>query len=262
MSYEFIKEILESEDFFKEYQNYNSVNERNNITNFLDNIETNKKYYRMNINKNKKYKKEVTEDTTTIKEINGLVNRITDMNYYKIKPLIIEKIKSEHLIPYLIENICDNAILHHKYISLYVGVLKEINSKNKVKMIMKICNKYHSKFFDKKESDVNNMSYQELCLKNKNIDNIIGLSLFITYLEKEQIINGLIDNILEPYMDNILIIEDNVEIYKMILSFYNISQIHYKNTKIPDVYVNKLTTLKEKTKSSKIKFKIMDILGE
>ena len=96
----------------------------------------------MNINKNKKYKKEVTEDTSTIKEINGLVNRITDMNYYKIKPLIIEKIKSEHLIPYLIENICDNAILHHKYISLYVGVLKEINSKNKVKMIMKITSNF------------------------------------------------------------------------------------------------------------------------
>ena len=262
MSYEFIKEILESEDFLKEYSKYNSVNKRDNITNFLDNIETNKKYYRMNINKNKKYKKEVTEDTTTIKEINGLVNRITDMNYFKIKPLIIEKIKSEHLVPYLIENICDNAILHHKYISLYVGILKEINSKNKVKMIIKICNKYHSKFFDKKESDVDNMSYQELCLKNKNIDNIIGLSLLITYLEKEQIINGLIDNILEPYMDNILIIEDDVEIYKMILSFYNISQIHYKNKTIPDVYVNKLITLKEKTKSSKIRFKIMDILGE
>ena len=63
------------------------------------------------------------------------------------------------------------------------------------------------------------MTYHELCLKNKNIDNIIGLSLFITYLEKEQIINGLIDNILEPYMDNILIIEDDVEIYKMILRY-------------------------------------------
>ena len=53
--YEFIKEILESEDFLKEYSKYNSVNKRDNITNFLDNIETNKKYYRMNINKNKKY---------------------------------------------------------------------------------------------------------------------------------------------------------------------------------------------------------------
>ena len=50
------------------------------------------------------------------------------MNYLNIKPLIIEKIKSEHLIPYIIENICDNSILHHKYISLYVGILKEIKS--------------------------------------------------------------------------------------------------------------------------------------
>ena len=263
MSYEFIKGILDSEDFLKEYQKYSSMKtERKNITNFLDNIETNKKYYRMNINKNKKYKKEVTEDTGTIKEINGLVNKITDMNYSKIKPLIIEKIKSEHLIPYLIENICDNAILHHKYISLYVGILNEIKTENKVKMIMKICSGYHSKFFGKKENDIKDMSYQELCLKNKNIDNIIGLSLFITYLEKEKIIKGYIDNILEPYMDNILIIEDDVEIYKMILSFYNISQIHYENKKLPNVYIDKLEILKNKTSSPKIKFKIMDIFGQ
>ena len=54
------------------------------------------------------------------------------------------------------------------------------------------------------------MTYQELCSKNKNIDNIIGLSLFITYLEKENILVDYIDNILKPYMDNILIIEDDV----------------------------------------------------
>jgi hypothetical protein len=216
----------------------------------------------MNINKNKRYKKEVAEDTSIIKEINGLVNKITDMNYEKVKPLIIEKIKSQHLIPYLIENICDNSILHHKYISLYVGILKEIKSDNKSKIILKICNKYHSKFFDKKEGSVGDMTYQELCSKNKNIDNIIGLSLFITYLEKENILVDYIDNILKPYMDNILIIEDNSEIYKMILSFYNISQIHYENKDIPELYVSKLNELKLKTKSSKIKFKIMDILGE
>ena len=105
MSYEFIKEILESDDFLSEYSNYIKLNKRDDVITFLDNIETNKKYYRMNINKNKRYKKEVAEDTSTIKEINSLVNKITDMNYEKIKPLIIEKIKSEHLIPYLIENI-------------------------------------------------------------------------------------------------------------------------------------------------------------
>lgn len=262
MSYEFIKEILESDDFLSEYSNYIKLNKRDDVITFLDNIETNKKYYRMNINKNKRYKKEVAEDTSTIKEINSLVNKITDMNYEKIKPLIIEKIKSEHLIPYLIENICDNSILHHKYISLYVGILKEIKSDSKSKIILKICNKYHSKFFDKKEGSVGGMTYQELCSKNKNIDNIIGLSLFITYLEKENILVNYIDNILKPYMDNILIIEDDSEIYKMILSFYNISQIHYEDKNIPEIYVSKLNELKSKTKSSKIKFKIMDILGE
>ena len=262
MSYEFIKGIIESDEFLSEYSNYIKLNKRDDITTFLDNIETNKKYYRMNINKNKRYKKEVAQDTSIIKEINSLVNKITDMNYLNIKPLIIEKIKYDHLIPYIIENICDNSILHHKYISLYVGILKEIKSEHKTKIILKICNNYHSKFFDKKESDEQNMTYQELCSKNKNIDNIIGLSLFITHLEKENIIEDYIDNILKPYMDNILIIEDDVEIYKMILSFYNISQIHYKDKNIPELYVSKLNELKSKTKLSKIKFKIMDILEQ
>ena len=75
------------------------------VITFLDNIETNKKYYRMNINKNKRYKKESCSRYIYIKEINSLVNKITDMNYENIKPLIIEKVKSEHLIPYIIENI-------------------------------------------------------------------------------------------------------------------------------------------------------------
>ena len=77
MSYEIIKEILKSEDFLQEYKKYNLINKKENIINFLDNIETNKKYYRMTINKNRRYKKIVTEDTTTIKEINSLVNKIT-----------------------------------------------------------------------------------------------------------------------------------------------------------------------------------------
>ena len=53
------------------------------------------------------------------------------------------------------------------------------------------------------------------------------------------------------------------EIYKTILSFYNISQIHYEDKNIPELYVSKrLNELKSKTKSSKIKFKIMDILEQ
>ena len=51
---------------------------------FLDSIDINKKYYRMNINKNKRYKKETTEDTQLIKNINSLINKLTDSNYEKV----------------------------------------------------------------------------------------------------------------------------------------------------------------------------------
>ena len=50
------------------------------------------------------------------------------------------------------------------------------------------------------------------------------------------------------------------DIYKMLVSFYSISQIHY--TFIPERYQKILKQLKSNTKSSKIRFKIMDILGE
>ena len=106
------------------------------------------------------------------------------------------------------------------------------------------------------------MSYQELCLKNKNTDNIIGLSLLISHLEKEKIINNYIDDVLQPFMNNILNINDENEIYKMLISFYNISQIHYEDKEIPKYYINILTNLKQKNLSSKIKFKLMDILNE
>ena len=59
------------------------------LSDFLDNIQTNRKYYRTGIQKNKKYKKEVTEDTNIIKTINSLINRTTLNNYDTIKPKII-----------------------------------------------------------------------------------------------------------------------------------------------------------------------------
>ena len=49
------------------------------------------------------------------------------------------------------------------------------------------------------------------------------------------------------------------EIFKMLTSFYNISQLYYEE--IPSKYKGKLVELKEKN-TVKIKFKIMDILGE
>ena len=82
----------------------------------------------------------------------------------------------------------------------------------------------------------------------------------ITYLEKEKIITNYVEKVLDPFMDRLLTITNDIELYQLLLSFYNISSIYY--TLIPKKYVKILNTLKEKSESSKVRFKIMDILGE
>ena len=255
-SYEVIKEFLQSGGFRTNYIDYLKGKD-NLLPEFLDNIDLNKKYYRMNINKNKRYKKEITEDTSSIKEINSMINKITDKNYIILKDSIIGKITAEHIIPYIIQKLTESSITHHIYIPYYVGILKEIQSPKKKTILLKLCNKYHEDYFQDNTS-TQKSAYEELCRKNKNIDNIIGFSLFISHLEKEDIIDNFIEKVLDSYMDNLLS-EIETELYKMLVSFESISKIHYQI--IPQRYKNILNNIKENS-SSKIKFKVMDILGE
>jgi|TARA_Y100000389_G_C17449546_1_gene513810 hypothetical protein len=254
-----IKKSFDSEDFQKKYKKY-LKNKDNELINFLDSIEINKKYYRMGINKNQKYKKEITEDTQSIKKITSLINKITDTNYETIKKEIIDKINVDYIIPYIIEKLAENSMVHHIYIPQYVGLLKEIKSHRKNTIILRTCNKYYTEFFHTNENNKNGQSnYLQLCAKNKRIDNIIGFSLFISHLEKENIIDNFIEKVLDPFVNNLSSMDD-VELYKMLVSFYNISQIHY--TIIPNKYKIHLDEIKESTKTPKIRFKIMDILNE
>ena len=165
------------------------------------------------------------------------------------------------MIPYLIENLIEKSILHTKYIPLYVGVINDIPFDNKYNLILKLCNKYYEQFFDFKIQNNNDTTYLKLCAKNKNTDNIIGYSLLIAHLEKENIINGYIDKVLGPFMENISNNENHNDVFNMLTSFYNISVLYYENG-IPQEYVRVLTDLKDKTSISKIRFKIMDILRE
>ena len=71
-------------------------------------------------------------------------------------------------------------------------------------------------------------------------------------------IDNFIDKVLDSYMENLSTIKD-IELYKMLLSFENIANIHYHI--IPQRYKTILNEIKSNS-SSKIKFKIMDILGE
>jgi len=254
-------EIFNNGSFESELKAYQLTNDKaiQSLVDFLDNIETNKKYYRIGVQKNQRYRKTTTEDTENIKNINSLINRITETNYEKIKVDIIKKINKDYFIPLIVENLIEKSILHHRYIPLYVGVLKEIESQSKLRLINKNCDKHFNNFFKNKIVNEKDTFYEKLCSENKNIDNIIGFSILITHLEKEGILNGCVEKVLDPFMNTIDEAND-IELFKMLTSFYNISQIYYQE--IPEKYKQLMIEQKEKTKSSKIKFKIMDILGE
>lgn len=256
-SLERVIDLFQSSSFKESYEEYksNNIKEIEELSCFLDSIETNKKYYRIGVQKNKKFRKKQNADTEDIKNINSLVNKLTENNFYNIKREILKHIKKEHLIPYIIENILEKSILHHRYITLYVSILKEIDYKNKIRIITQKCDTYYNNFFN---SEIKGDTYEDLCRRNKNIDNIIGLSILITHLEKEEILENYVEKVLDPLMDHIQEIGDE-ELFKLLTSFYNISQLYYKE--IPDKYKNKLIKLKSE-KNAKIKFKIMDILGE
>jgi hypothetical protein len=258
MSLNDVKGLLKSHQFQEGYASYLEKRDEK-LVSFLDNIDINKKYYRMNINKNQRYKKEITNDTQAIKSITSLINKITDTNYEVIKKEIISKINVEYIIPYIIEKIAENSIVHHIYIPLYVGILKEIDSNKKNMIILRVCNRYYTKFFHESNVIDGDSNYLKLCAENKTIDNIIGFSLFISYLEKESIIDDYVEKVLDPFVTNLSSMND-IELFKMLVSFHNISKIHY--TIIPNKYQTQLNNIKATTTSSKIKFKIMDIMGE
>lgn len=250
-------DLFQTSSFKESYVDYKSKNKKDidKLSDFLDSIETNKKYYRIGVQKNKKYRKKQNADTEDIKNINSLVNKLTKNNFPNIKSNILNHIKKEHLIPYIIENILEKSILHHRYTHLYVSILKEIEAINKIRIITQKCDKYYEKFFN---AEITGNTYEDLCLRNKNIDNIIGLSILITHLEKEGILKNYVEKVLDPFMEKVHHTGDE-ELFKMLTSFYNISQLYYDE--IPEKYKVELHKLKNE-KNAKIKYKIMDILGE
>lgn len=253
-------QLLCSVIFLDEYQKYKEKVNIKNLSKFLDNIETNKKYYRISVVKNKRYKKKDNENTSQIKKSINLLNKLTEKNYESIKNELLHELKNDCILSYIIEEIIDKSIIHTQYSELYVRLLKEIKNPFIENNIKRYCDNYYQKIFHG-ELNKDNSEYIRLCDKNKKTDNIAGFSLFITYLEMNGLINNYIDTILKPFMNTILEIKEQNELYQLLVCFETISKIYYKQ-KIPENYICRLQTLKESRISSKIKFKIMDILQE
>ena len=247
------EEIFSSKEFLNCFEEHYSNKNKDQLISFLNNIETNKKYYKMGIHKNKRYKRQENEDTTSIKNINSLLNKLTDENSHTIIPDILKSVKP-HIMTYIIENIINKSLLHHIYIELYVKLINLINKEHNIHVLLnKELEKIYSSLI---KEDNNSKTYEGLCNKNNNLDKLSGLSILITHLEKANNINNNSKKIVDDLIENINY-NDLDNLFKIIICLFNIFKV---NKTLKQKYVNKLNEIKSQKINSKIKFKIMDIL--
>lgn len=247
--------VLITEQFLKDYSEYKKNIDVDKLRNFFDDIETNRNYFRLNLKKSKKFINK-NNDTLTIKNINSNINKCTDSNILEISELIINDInKNEHLINLVIENILEKCILHNNFIYVYIKIIDIINKEKNIKRVLNnTLDKYYNFIFEEEIEKSDNI-YDNLCNENKRNDNKIGYLMLITYLDKYEIINDKINNLLKNIMDDILE-KDNDEIYKLLNCIYNIcliSKEYFKN------YLENIKGLKDKKYNSKVRCKVMDI---
>lgn len=262
-----LKEIYVSDNFISGYKEYCLNNkEQINLLKFLDSIKLNEKYFRLTTNnkigKNKRFRnKNISNDTLALKEVNSLLNKMTDKNISVINGKIKDKLKDKNYLKRMvIVNVLSKCVAQPSYNNYYIQSLKEIYSNHDelnciiYKEVLEIENKIKNQEINKDQSE-----YMQFCDKNKKLDLLIGHSLLVTELEKMKIIK---DKII-PSLNNLIYIisqtEDIDEKYKCVLCLYGIFKSYYGNNILPQGFIDKIKILIENEKSNKIKFKLMDI---
>ena len=245
--------IFNDPNFLSNYDVYkkDSMDKIDSLINFLNDLDINKNYHKCTINKNKKY---LTPESLKIKNINILLNKYNKNNIDNIKKEISSIILDDKdIIILVIDNILEKCIIQIQYIPLYLSIVKDLIEK----CDYDIFNKCSKMKLDKFKNNNFKKDYDGLCDYNKNIDDCIGLCMLILNLQKQNIVTGMLDDMINTLFNNI-IIKDNDICYKYISCLYN---IFYS---IDDSYILKyderLKALKDSKISKKNKFKIMDIL--
>ena len=259
-----LNDIFNSNEFVLNYDDYITKRECSEFSDFIDGIELNKKYFRLEMNKKKGYRnkhKNMSDDTIAIKEITSLLNKVSDKNILSVRKKIKDKIvNKDYLRDMILENILQKCILHTIYIDLYIDLIHYLyphteNIYNKINQ----CS-------DKIYRDIQNLEikgdsdYLIMCERNKKLDKLIGHSLLIAELEKKKIVTGKIHPVIDDFIKTLGDCDDNDNKYKCVQCLYTIFKSYYGEYLLPEGYNQKLNDLISKEKTMKIKFKMMDIL--
>lgn len=259
-----VEDIFKDENFLNNYDEYLKSEKVSQLKSFLDNIELNKKYFRLEMNKKKGHRnkhKNMSDDTIAIKEITSLLNKVSDKNILSIRQKIKDKIEGkDYLRDMILESILQKCIVHTIYIDLYIDLIHYLYPHTET-IYTKI-----DRCSDKIYRDIQNLEikgdsdYLIMCEKNKKLDKLIGHSLLITELEKKKIVTGKIHPVIDDFIKTLNECDDDDNKYKCVQCLYTIFKSFYGEYILPEGYNVRLNDLISKEKSMKIKFKMMDIL--
>tara|TARA_B100001094_G_scaffold112170_2_gene108044 strand:- start:4913 stop:5725 length:813 start_codon:yes stop_codon:yes gene_type:complete len=264
LSIQDLNDIFDSEDFKTNYDEYISKKECSQFSDFIDGIELNKKYFRLEMNKKKGYRnkhKNMSDDTIAIKEITSLLNKVSDKNILSVRQKIKDKIVGkDYLRDMILESILQKCILHTIYIDIFIDLIHYLypHTQNIYNKIDKCSDKIYRDIQNleiKGESD-----YLIMCEKNKKLDKLIGHSLLIAELEKKKIVTGKIHPVIDEFIKTLKDCDDDDNKYKCVQCLYNIFKSFYGEYILPEGYNQKLNELIGSEKTNKIKFKMMDII--
>ena len=227
--------IFNSDKFKNDYENYKINNNKlMNLQQFINSIELNKNYYRLEMN-NKFSKRYITDDTLSIKEIKSFLNKISDKNYDSLRIKILDQLKDKsYLNDLIIEEILNVSIINPCYVNIYVKLIKDIKSNIEENFILKICEKIYNNINSTSDNDNDNDSdYEKMCNRNKLIDKLIGFFILTVELEMNNLLKNKIDSsinllikLLKEEKDN----QDNK--YKYVQCLYNIFKSYYDDKEL------------------------------
>lgn len=266
-SEETIRELFINNSFLEDYHLYQQENDEiKNLTISLNSIELNKKYFRLTMPQGTVYKKKprnknVGEDTIAIKEVNSLLNKVTDKNYQKITKKIILRLENkDYLSQLIIDTIINKCIIHTLYIPIYITILQTLYHSNVDlnEMISLSLDNFY-KNLNEKDIDTEQSEYLQFCDANRKLDQFIGYSLLLTECEKRKIIADKIHPTIIRLLDILKNTTDLSEKYKCVLCLYNILKVLYRRI-LPGEYIREIKELQVSESSNKIKYKYMDIL--
>lgn len=264
LSLQDLNNIFDSQDFKTNYDTYITKKECSEFFDFIDNIELNKKYFRLEMNKKKGYRnkhKNMSDDTIAIKEITSLLNKVSDKNILSVRQKIKDKIAGkDYLRDMILENILQKCILHTIYIDIFIDLIHFLypHTPNIYTKIDKCSDKIYRDIINfeiKGDSD-----YLIMCERNKKLDKLIGHSLLITELEKKKIVINKIYPVIDDFIMTLKDCDDDDNKYKCVQCLYNIFKSYYDKDLLPNEYSSKIQSLIDNEKTNKIKFKLMDIL--